>query len=179
MRYDNRGFTLIELIVVTVMLITLVAIAIPKLTKTVETSRAHDNIGVLNAVGSGVRMFRSDWASSSLAPSGPLTTALNDGTCPVGGKPTTVNGLFGCKYIQGQDWDNLRYQMYVCEGGAPTGTCCVNGSGENRIACSDRRDTDPDSGSATSSQFKDWVYWIDNYGGCHAVTTSQPPCPRI
>lgn len=176
MRYDNRGFTLVELIVVTVMLVTLVAIAIPKLAKTVETSRAHDTMGVLNAVGSGVRMFRSDWGGTTLAPSTALTTTLNSGTCPVGGKPTSIEGLIGCKYIQPQNWDNLRYQIYVCEGGAPTGSCCVS----DAIACADRRDTDPESGSATAAEYKDWVYWIDTYGGCHAGTaTGQPACPRI
>jgi len=176
---NNRGFTLIEMIVVTVILITLMSVAIPQLAKTVESSRAHDAVGVLNAVGSGVRMFRSDWSSSAITPSTALTTTINTTACPAGGKPTSVGGLLGCKYIQPQNWDNLRYAFYVCESGAPTGTCCVNGAGENRVACADRRDTDPESGSATSAAYKDWVYWIDNYGGCHAVTTSQPPCPRV
>jgi len=176
MRYDNRGFTLIELLVVTIMLTVMVAIAIPKLARTVEASRAHDTMGVLNAVGSGVRMFRSDWGGTTLAPSTALTTALNTATCPVGGKPASVSDLLGCKYIQPQDWDNLRYQIFVCEGGAPSGSCCASSA----IACADRRDTDPQSGSATDDNYRNWVYWIDTYGGCHATTfPGQPSCPRI
>lgn len=172
----NKGFTLIEMVVVCAIVATLAGLALPRLSRTVETSRAYDAIGLLNNVGAGMRMLKSDWPSQAVTPTSALTTALNSTACPSDGKPTTVGQAIGCKYMAPHDWDNYQYQFYACENNAPSGTCCVAGSGENRVACADRRNT---SNGANS-----WTFWIDNYGGCHAGTASggdwpNPACPKV
>lgn len=175
---SNKGFTLIEMVVVCAIIATLAAIALPRMSRTVETSRAYDAIGILNNVAAGMRMLKSDWPAQAVTPTGSLSTSLNTTACPSTGKPTTVGEVIGCKYVTPHDWDNYQYLFYACENNAPSGTCCVAGSGENRVACADRRDT--------TDNAEKWFFWIDNYGGCHSGNTTRdstdwvnPSCPKV
>lgn len=58
-RFNNRGFTLVELLVVIVILIAIVSLAIPSITSSMERSKDKINSGKLEVLGSAGELYIS------------------------------------------------------------------------------------------------------------------------
>lgn len=65
-RFNNRGFTLVELLVVIVILIAIVSLAIPSITSSMERSKDKINAGKLEVLGSAGELYLSSKNRSKL-----------------------------------------------------------------------------------------------------------------
>lgn len=65
-RFNNRGFTLVELLVVIVILIAIVSLAIPSITSSMERSKAKIDAGKLEVLGSAGELYLSSKNRSKL-----------------------------------------------------------------------------------------------------------------
>lgn len=65
-RFNNRGFTLVELLVVIVILIAIVSLAIPSITSSMERSKDKINVGKLEVLGSAGELYLSSKNRSKL-----------------------------------------------------------------------------------------------------------------
>lgn len=65
-RFNNRGFTLVELLVVIVILIAIVSLAIPSITSSMERSKDKINAGKLEVLGSAGELYLSSNNRSKL-----------------------------------------------------------------------------------------------------------------
>lgn len=65
-RFNNRGFTLVELLVVIVILIAIVSLAIPSITSSMERSKDKINAGKKEVLGSAGELYLSSKNRSKL-----------------------------------------------------------------------------------------------------------------
>lgn len=65
-KLNNRGFTLVELLVVIVILIAIVSLAIPSITSSMERSKDKINAGKLEVLGSAGELYLSSKKRSKL-----------------------------------------------------------------------------------------------------------------
>lgn len=66
-KINNRGFTLVELLVVIVILIAIVSLAIPSITSSMERSKDKINAGKLEVLGSAGELYLSSKNRSKLS----------------------------------------------------------------------------------------------------------------
>lgn len=66
-KLNNRGFTLVELLVVIVILIAIVSLAIPSITSSMERSKDKINAGKLEVLGSAGELYLSSKKRSKLS----------------------------------------------------------------------------------------------------------------
>ena len=101
----KRGFTLIELMVVVLIIGILASIAIPQYMKTVETSKATDAVGLVMMISNAQRSCMLD-NPSDIA-----------GQCPTG-QLSASHPLVTKKYIADHDWGTAAtgtpYYYYTC-----------------------------------------------------------------
>ena len=154
MKSVRKGFTLIELMVVVIILGILASMSMPYYSKTVETSKATDAVAIGHLLGSAYRMFQIDNPGASL--SGAVDNNCNSGACSTG--DSSACRLVRCNYVAKQDWTNSSYSFSV---GASCG---------GNAACVDRIDT--------GSQFDSWGYSFNLAGGCSALN-GAPSCPKF
>ena len=165
MRVQERGFTLIELIVVILIIGILTAFGIPQYIKSLETSRADDAASLMNMVATANRMYALD--HNQTYTSGQLTSSCSE-SCS---SPTPVNPsaceLVGCKYLAPQDFDSYTYVISAAKAGS-----CGAHSG-SFVACAQRRSSGcpPASNCTNSSTYGAWGYaatvngQVSGYGG--------------
>lgn len=115
----RKGFTLMELVVVVMILGILASVAIPKYNKTVETSRAMDAIGTLQAVSTANRVYKTE--------RGTYTT----------GQLSRTHALVSGRYMMDADWTTLSYNFFACDV-ASAGSCCTS----TGYACAKRKSGD-------------------------------------
>jgi len=161
----KKGFTLIELIVVVLIIGILTSIGVPYYYKTVETSKATDAVAIANLIANGNRMFMVD--NGFLSSGGPITNFCNNVTNCAGTANTSPCKLIACKYINTHPWDSSDYQFFVCNG-PQGGGYCTFGS----VASAMRRQTN------CRTPYCSWGYRIDTSGNCTPVN-GAPPCPRM
>ncbi len=154
MKRIKRGFTLIELVVVTLIMGILASMSMPYYYKTVEASKATDALAIGQLLGSAYRMFRIDNPNNTL--SGDITAACNSGGCNIG--DGNACNLVRCNYVAPQDWTNASYKF------------SVGGSCGGAAACVDRVDT--------GGPYDNWGYSFNTVGGCTALN-GAPPCPKF
>ncbi len=90
---SGSGFTLIEMLVVVMIIGILAAVGIPRYMKTVETSRAHDAIALVQVIAQANRMRRIDNGNTY------TDCATMDNSCAL------VTG----NYLARADWGTLPY----------------------------------------------------------------------
>ena len=161
MKTSKKGFTLIELVVVTVILGILASLSVPYYLKTVESSKASDAVAIGFMLATSYRMYRVD--SPTVPLSGTLSNACNMGACSTG--DTTACRLVRCNYVAKQDWNASAYTFTV--GGGPMATA--------------RRKTGPPPGTNTAA-YTGWGYDFPDLsaggGGCTELG-STPSCPNF
>lgn len=172
MKNSSRGFTLVELLVVVLLVGILAAFAVPQYMKSVENSKADDGSALANMVGTTNRMYALD--HNGTYTSGTITTACTAGsvTCPSAGGIQDPCNLVSCKYLAAQDFDNKAYSIASAgaSGATGPGSCGLGiGAGSNYTSCAKRR-----SGSSpgtTNATYQAWGYTVDvngsmaSYGG--------------
>lgn len=166
-KFSRKGFTLIELIVVVLILGILASIGMPYYYKTIETSKANAAVAIGHLLGNSNRMWNLDRGSFA---SGQITDACNDST-PCSTSNTACN-LVRCNYVAKQDWEQSggsAYLYYVCNGGAG-GSCCNAGI----VSCIVRRSGAPDP-------YSSWGYKFSDSGKCDILVTNKetPECPKF
>jgi len=159
MKKIRKGFTLIELMVVVIIIGILASMSMPYYAKTVETSKATDAVAIGHLLGSAYRMFQIDNPGATL--SGSMDNNCNNGaSCSTG--DSSACRLVRCKYVAQQDWTNSSYVYSV-------GNSC-----SGNAACVDRINT--------GSQYDNWGYDFNMSGGCSPRSASPyptPDCPKF
>ena len=173
-----KGFTLIEVVVVTMIIGILASLAVPQTLKIMESAKLQDAIGMSRIVSNAVRMANLDYPNTLNISTmyGKLVTASSAGTCSASGPSANVSDLTNCRYIASQDWDNMAYVYYACNsstGGG--GGCCAAGL----TSCATRK------AAGSYGDFSKWEVTIALNGACNTpcsstCTTYQPGnCPVI
>lgn len=168
MAKNRRGFTLIELVVVVLIMGILASMGIPYYYKTVETTRATDALAIGHLLGNANRMYLIDNAAAPV--SGTITNACNTtGNCSTAIGPCK---LVACNYVAAQDWTNASYDFFVCNG-ATGGACCA----ANTVSCVARK-------AGAPANYATWGYRFYNDGSCRAIAATtgafgQPDCPKF
>ncbi|MDD4004386.1 MAG: prepilin-type N-terminal cleavage/methylation domain-containing protein [Elusimicrobiaceae bacterium] len=154
----NRGFTLVEILVVLLLMGILAAIAIPQYSKTLENAAAQDAQVSSQAIASAVRMTVMDRLTvknnSMVAPN--LEAASGDGVSSV----MTAGHLVAKGYLINMSYSK-KYYFYVCNGTAAGSPCCAAGY----YACAKR----------ISGDYAAWTYRITTSGQCVATGSEDMP----
>ncbi|HCC48029.1 MAG TPA: hypothetical protein DEQ38_07955 [Elusimicrobia bacterium] len=167
MHNTKKGFTLIELVVVVLIMGILASVSVPYYYKTVETSKATDSVAIGHMLGNSNRMFRLDQPAATV--SGQITNTCNSYTC-ASVPATSACRLIACSYVARQDWNQSSYNYYVCNGGNG-GPCCANSGGERGVSCTRR-------GAGASGSYANWGYRFYDSGRCEAIG-GAPDCPKF
>ena len=76
MKKNSKGFTLVELLAVIVIMGILMMVAIPSVTRTIENSRKDTFVDIAKSYGNAVRTL---WTSDNLTCNGVVSSAVDDG----------------------------------------------------------------------------------------------------
>lgn len=162
----KKGFTLIELMVVVMIIGILASIGIPYYKKTIETSKATDALTLANMIANANKMNFLDTGSYA---NGTIDDTCNTATCSSLGN-TSPCRLVACNYISKNQWSSSKYNFYACDptSGAGGAECCVGGV----AACTNRKNE--------GTTYDNWGYRITEAGECKdAPDATTPDCPTI
>lgn len=172
----DRGFTLVELIVVVLIVGVLAAFAVPQYVKTVETSKRDEALALAQMVGTTNRMYALDHNNALL--SGELAgSSCNTACCPdAAGCMTAVGAcnLVQCRYLAAQDWDKNPYRVW-----AVANKACTGCPGSANVACVKRRSGA--SPGTSNNKYTSWGWAVDGEGAVRdcAAGGGQPSPPSL
>ena len=150
----SRGFTLIELVVVVMILSILVGIGIPQYQRVVENSRADDATAMVNMVAQANKMYDLN----------------NPGSWGTSGNAVDNNNpLVVANYLGQQNWGSQCYSYYVCNpsnGGG--GGCCGGGL----TGCATRASSGACAGNGA---YTAWGYTVSNTGTITPLNNAPTP----
>ncbi|MDQ7771884.1 MAG: prepilin-type N-terminal cleavage/methylation domain-containing protein [Elusimicrobiales bacterium] len=164
MRSIRKGFTLVELMVVVIILGVLTSMGVPYYLKTVESSKAMDAVAVTHMVGVATQMMMLD--NPNMTYNGGAMSNVG-GACPTSGARYGYD-LVRCNYISRQDWTGMAYTIRSCNPNTGAGgTGCSGG-----ITAHAKRKT---------GKYVGWTYWFTTAGECLRSPTvgalQAPSCP--
>jgi prepilin-type N-terminal cleavage/methylation domain-containing protein len=171
MKTENKGFTLIELVVVVLIMGILSSMGVPYYYKTIETSRATDSVAIGHLLGNANRMYQLDRPAAEWV-SGQITNTCNGYTTCTQTTPPAGSAcrLVACGYVAQQDWNNASYDFFVCNGAAGGGFCATSGT-ERGVASVRRK-------SGAPTDYSGWGYAFYSSGRCEKKSTA-PDCPKF
>jgi prepilin-type N-terminal cleavage/methylation domain-containing protein len=147
MKSGRKGFTLIEVMVVVLIIGVLAAMGVPHYLKTVEVSKADSALGIGHMLSAAYRMYIVD------NPRGSLTGAVNN-SCT----------LVTSNYVAKQDWTAAAYTFTL------TATGGVNLKRKDRA-------TYGTSGTSNGTYVKWGYTFDDSGVCTPLASTTAPPCP--
>ena len=150
MKNIRKGFTLIELVVVVLIMGILASMSMPYYYKTIETAKATDSLALGQMYAAAYRMFQVDNLNVSL--NGTIDYNCNTGAC----NTSDFSGcrLIRCNYVAKQDTANASY----------TYAASNNGISVRRVP--------------TGSIYDAWGYDFNLTGGC-SPQGGAPSCPKF
>lgn len=104
-RFNNRGFTLVELLVVIVILIAIVSLAIPSITSSMERSKDKINAGKKEVLGSAGELYLSSNNRSKL-------NTYYSGDCYVTLTELKTDGYISDEEMKDANGDRFKEQVY-------------------------------------------------------------------
>lgn len=171
MRKTRKGFTLIELVVVTVILGIMASMAIPFYLKSVESSKASDAVAIGHMLANSYRMFKVDNPGVGL--SGMIKSAPDSPDCNTGLCSTIDNTgcrLVRCNYVARQSWSMSAYNFTI-KTGSPGSPVIVTVTRKNGA-----------SPGTNTAAYTGWGYNFSDLSGgvagCAPLGTT-PPCPNF
>lgn len=160
----KKGFTLMELMVVVLIIGILASIGVPYYYKTMETSKATDAVSIASLIANANKMYQID-NNSYL--SGQITDSCNTQSCS---SAWGVCRLVACNYVAKHPWSNSDYDFFACNGSTGGGYC--SGGADPAVASARRKSI------GCRYPYCNWGYIITASGSCQPVN-GAPPCPRI
>lgn len=159
---NRKGFTLIELMVVVIIIGILASMSVPYYYKTIETTKAGDSVAIGHLLGNAYRMYRADYPGNNNIIGGQITNTCNSTTTGCSSGDLTGCRLVRCKYVATQDWNNSAYNFFAGE----------NACGAGVAACVRRK-------AGVSAPYSGWGYDFTTDGACVAVGSGVPSCPKF
>lgn len=160
---SRKGFTLMELVIVVLIIGILAAFGVPQYFKTIETSKAEDAASMVAMIGTTNRMYALD--HSNVYTGGTLTNTCNSGSCTGG---SSVCQLVACKYLAAQDWDAKPWRFAT---DSPTGNTVCTAAPYTLtgtfVACGIRR-------PAAMAPYNGWGYGVDTSGTMTKKASTEP-----
>ena len=169
----RKGFTLVELMIVILIIGILTTMAVPMYRKTIETSKATDALAILNAIANANRMYNLDTGNYA------------------NGEVNSRHVLVRNKYMADHPWASYQWKFCACN----TYNCggCGGGCGGIGIVPSTRNNLQPVNiysgysgiiacaynDPTLESPYNTWKYKIDDTGKCHHFGIKVPPCPKM
>lgn len=165
LRNNRKGYTLIELVVVVLIIGILASFGIPQYLKTVETSKADDAVSTINMIGTTNKMFALD--HSGVYATGTFNAACGTGSCAA---PWSACDLVYCKYLADQDWASRPYDYAACNGAVSAACATMSGAvgTGNQVSAARRKAT-------ASSPYNTWAYGMNTSGVITAYGTNPAP----
>lgn len=169
---SQKGFTLLELIVVVLIIGILAAFSVPQYMKSLENNKAEDSSSLISMVATTNRMYALD--HGNVYTSGTLTNSCNSATCPAAGGAADPCNLVGCKYLAATDFNAKSWQVASADPGSSA--ACLGNPAGNYTACGHRRTAG--AGAATQTPYTTWGYTIDAGGALtQQGSGTLPPMP--
>jgi len=152
MVHKRKGFTLAELLVVSIIIGIMAAYAVPSYLKSVESGKADGAAAMMQQVAAANRMFFID--HQTYVTSGSLDTCSGATSCGTG---TTPCDLVGCKYLASADFLHMPYDINAG---------CLYWGASDSAACAKRR----------TGRYINWGYSVDKNGNvaCHGSGVPSP-----
>jgi len=169
---DRRGYTLMELVIATLIIGLLASFAVPQYLRSVESGKFDDAVAVINQIGTTNRMFALDHGGVYV--DGQLTGAscgCTGATCSGYAVPAppgpfaTACALVCCNYLADQNWGAKPYNFYVCDPVSGGGGPCTNPKAVS-------------GATRTGSQiptYQTWGAWMDVTGTITSVGGAPTP----
>jgi len=172
-----RGFTMIELLVVMLIIAIVALMAMPQYQKSAEATRADEAVSTVQILGTTNRIYFLD---KSVYAAGALNACAARGPCNCNPSDPSNNcgnacTLMWCGYLAPQDLAQAPYVYYAADGNRNIADPCglsVSGAPAGRyVACAKR--------ALASGQYAGWGYTVDVNGTIRPwpTTNGPPPAP--
>lgn len=162
---NNKGLTLMELLIVIIILTVLVGLFFLRHRNLVQKEKLVKTFSLLKIVAEAKRQQMIK--APEVIVSGQITNGHNSTTyCPNVAATRGPGYLIACNYLQPEQWVADYHLIYTCHQGQGGG--CCSGSPAGTIACTIFY-PDPDTTAAR------WNYYITKAGDCTAGS-GAPPC---